>query len=455
MLTMRRVRGRTETKHDGASIGNTGQRRRSRSTSARSLALSVLGTCVALGAGATSAAAASRWTASTAQSFRTLAGESIASVSCASSTSCVAVGSYRKSSTTLAPLMLVKRARRWIVVHPPVPAGDPPGLVATLTSVSCAVSGSCTVAGYLGRPPAVGRSGTGVDNQGLVLEEDHDEWTAVNTPPPASDPSASVELQGVACTGPEDCVAVGDFVSGADPPSTGVRGRTGLIVTEASGVWTPLVAPSPPESTTLAGSTGAELSAVSCASPVMCTAVGTYLASESEQAGSILVSGPGGWTAASAPLPAGGDSVDSLNSLSCIDPQTCTAVGSFDADGGPRSLILTESNGRWSAMSGPHAALVNGIYGVACVTPGDCTAVGIELNARYAQLGILLKESSGRWRDAPAPSPIGASASVDSGFGTTLSSVSCPTSRVCVAVGTYAKSAGREWGVLLVDAPMS
>ena len=455
MLAMRSVGGTTETEHvDRVSIAKTNQLRRRRRTGARSIALLLLGSCAAAGA-ATSAAEASTWTASTAQSFRTLAGESIESVSCASPTTCVAVGSYRKSSTTRAPLLLMERARRWVVVHPPLPAGDPPGLVATLTSVSCAVSGSCTVAGYLGQPPAVGPNGTSIDNEGLVLEEDGDEWTAVNTPSPAVDPSASVELLGVTCTGPESCVAVGDFISGANPSVTGVRGRTGLIVTEASGAWTSLVAPLPPGSATVAASSGAELSAVSCATPVMCTAVGTYLASETDQAGSILVSGPSGWTAASAPVPLGGDSVDSLNSLSCTGPQTCTAVGSFDADGGPESLILTESSGRWSAMSGPHASLANGIYGIACVKADVCTAVGIELNGRYAQLGVVLRESSGRWRESPAPSPPGASSSVDSGFGTTLSSVSCPTSRNCVAVGTHAESASRQWGVLLVEAPTS
>jgi hypothetical protein len=183
------------------------------------------------------------------------------------------------------------------------------------------------------------------------------------------------------------------------------------------------------------------ISAISCASPGNCTAVGSYRlrpASLEHWAGLLLTEKAGHWAAGVEAASAG------LSAVSCASAGNCTAVSGFGGagdiytEGGIPGMLLTEKDGRWApGVEGEGANLVS----VSCASPGNCTAVGGRL---------LFTQKDGRWAkgvEAPLPSD------ADTGREVELTSVSCSSDGRCSAVGiyniNYGRSAEAGEGVLL------
>jgi hypothetical protein len=173
-------------------------------------------------------------------------------VSCASATSCVAVGGV------LAPIndMLAEvwNGKKWALQTPPTPSG---GNAPDLLAVSCAATTACTAVGTYG-----------ISGVGLPLAEGWNgtSWTQQSTPNPAG--SAGTGLGGVSCRSADFCVAVGGATfSGTETLATGEiwNGST----------WT-LDNPGEPS-----GATTTDLDAVSCPSATHCIAADFWADGES------------------------------------------------------------------------------------------------------------------------------------------------------------------------------
>jgi len=130
-----------------------------------------------------------------------------------------------------------------------------------------------------------------------------------------------------------------------------------------------------------------------------------------------------------------------LDSVSCPASTDCWAVGAvYLSSSSNRTVTLIEDwNGTtWLVVAGatPHGAVSSALYGVSCVSPADCWAVGYSVTSTkaYALTLVLFEHWDGRkWSIVASPSdPPGTT-----GIG--LSSIACSSGSSCVAVGDYFK----------------
>jgi hypothetical protein len=219
----------------------------------------------------------------------------LASISCASATSCVAIGTYTDGTGALQELAETWNGFAWTVATSPG--------VDSLFGLSCASSTSCV---------AVGRS---VDSSGVnhTLAEtwNGSVWSVVLTP----SSTGNAYLTSVSCTAPTWCVAVGTYVSSLE--QTLVESWNGTS-------WTVVASPNQSGDNNV-------LTAVSCTSSSSCVAVGSLVNAASVSEALVESWNGTGWTIV--PSPGQGGSV--LNSVSCTSSARCTAVGS----GGSGTLV--------------------------------------------------------------------------------------------------------------------
>jgi hypothetical protein len=234
----------------------------------------------------------------------------LGSVSCASATSCTAVGYFQAEDTTAIPLAEMWNGSTWTARYPPLPrtAGD-----AYLQAVSCATVSSCTAVGYYDPTPSA-------EAVGLAEQWNGTAWSFQRVPIAARSGSGQPgKLLGISCPAAGGCTAVGeDFTGTVNPVSHQVAERY------SGGTWTYQGVPGP------RSETGGGLESVSCVGTA-CTATGTYtkpLVGHLQPTDTLAeVTTGGAWSyQATVPLPKyyhGGD----LPSVSCTAAATCTAVG--------------------------------------------------------------------------------------------------------------------------------
>jgi hypothetical protein len=212
----------------------------------------------------------------------------LASVSCASMTSCVAIGTYTDGTGALQELAETWNGFAWTVAASP--GAD------SLFGLSCTSSTSCV---------AVGRS---VDSSGVnhTLAEtwNGSVWSVAPTPGSVG----NAYLRSVSCTTPTTCVAVGTNVSSLEQT---------LVESWSGTSWTIMASPNQ-------SGDNNELTAVSCTSSSSCVAVGSLL--NAAPVSETLVESWNGTVWTIVPSPGQGGSV--LNSVSCISSARCTGVGS-------------------------------------------------------------------------------------------------------------------------------
>jgi hypothetical protein len=180
----------------------------------------------------------------------------LSAVSCSSRNACTAVGSFDVGAgcrnggrCTESPLLERWNGRRWFIASPPsVSRAASP----SLTAVWCASPWHCVVLGYLwdprGRGSAFAATGTG------------SRWSLTAIPAPPG--TTAIFPEDLSCLTLGNCTAVGNVVDR--------RGRVSLLVADRTGSrWTIPHVPIPAD----AGPTF--LDGVSCASRVVCVAVGT------------------------------------------------------------------------------------------------------------------------------------------------------------------------------------
>jgi hypothetical protein len=347
-------------------------------------------------------------------------------VSCTSSTNCVAVGVDAKGE----PLVLRGNPVTWNAAQASqVTLAKSFGGRGQLTALTCTSATSCVAGGMdahrdplsiVGNPA----SWTTSEAHHVALTKAQGSWGT---------------FSGFRCTSSTSCVAVGNALTNepftlSGNPATWTAAQVRVITI---GV---------PEKS------GGELSSLACSSATACVAVGF---AEGLGVGSpvTLVGNPLTWTKAqlrkttlSSTFGSGG----SLNSLACSSTTSCVAAGT---DGAGSPLTMTGSPATWSTSAAHQIRLSGAKWGAsgyqnsfACPSNTQCVAVGTAGAAGAEPLS--LDGSPASWASASATQLTLTTAEGTIG---SLTSVACPASTTCVAVGeTFAFDS-----LLLVGNPTS
>jgi hypothetical protein len=333
-------------------------------------------------------------------------------VSCASTTFCVAVGSYEDTGGFNFGLIETWNGNSWTATQAPVPVGagtDGDGNQnVDLESVSCPLSGSCvavgsykdasgtfwslieTLSGGVWTPTAAGTSVGGQATEGSFLD-----W--------------------VTCVSTISCQAVGGYQDGSGF-------EVGLIETLAGTTWSATSAPEPSNSGTDGDShQNATLASVSCSSSSSCAAVGRYVDTTGAEVPLIDNLSGGAWSVSpgSEPPNAGNDGDGHqggrLVAVSCPAPTNCVAVGEYlDTSGNDFPLIEAWNGSAWSPTQAPqpsNAGTISGFHSyplledVACPAANSCLAVGQYRDTAGVFPGLLEKWNGATWIATAAPVP--------------------------------------------------
>jgi hypothetical protein len=324
----------------------------------------------------------------------------LSGVSCASVTSCMAVGWYHNNGPFTDQTLIVPWiGNSWGIDSSPNSSAFDPNY---LTSVSCVSTTSCTAVGYH-------EASGSLRGQSLVESWNGAIWSIVPSPSPGS---LDNHLSSVSCVSSSNCVAVG-YVN-----YTGFLRQT-LVEAWNGAAWSIVASPN------LSGQN--TLSNVACVSPTSCTAVGSYGSTVSQ----TLVESWSGKAWSVIPSPNKGANVNSLLSVSCPTAITCTAVGYEGGGAGQLSPLVEFFDGSvWSIVSSPKAGLGdNSLESVSCGSATSCTAVGYQID-KFGYYQTLVESSNG------AAWSIIASPNVGTGSNY-LSGVSCLSATSCTAVGYF------------------
>lgn len=406
------------------------------------------------------------WTLGSAAEPGTYA-NNLVGVVCSSPTACTAVGSYGNTTNEEQSAL----GESWNGVSWSVDAAVVPGgwVASDLLGVSCDPTGTCAAVGYyqngVGTPEGLAESisggtwtlqavhdpqsatqgtylegvscisgaclavGSAYDNNDIVVSLaeywDGTSW-AMESPPHPKGASASA-LEGVSCTSPTECLAVGWYRTSSGSAELSYAdqwdGASWTLMTTANPV-----------------TTAGFLTGVSCTSPGACTAVGWY-----ENAAGTFAALVDDWNGTSWSLGSvasvSGSVQSSLAGVSCPQAGACLAVGAYENQSGVTvPLTELESGSTWtaSAAAQPAGAAAAQLDSVSCPLVGTCTAVGSSTASIGSAPTALVESLSGSsWTVAPVSQPTGAA-------GSSLNGVSCAPSGPCVAVGVFTESSSFE-----------
>ena len=340
----------------------------------------------------------------------------LVAVSCASATSCTAVGQYLNTAGRTFTLAEHWNGSSWTVQDTPNPAGSSDRILA---AVSCASPASCTAAG----------SYTSSSGESRTLAEHWNGHTwaiqATVRPPGA----AAAFLGGVSCTSAASCTAVGDYDTSAGITLTLAERWNGRS-------WAIQPTPSRP------GSTATFLSGVSCVSAASCAAAGQY-ADSSGNSQTLAEHWNGrAWAVQRTPAPSGPADNHFLDAISCVSAASCTASGSsFSSSSGHEVPLAEHWNGRsWAIQPtpSPSGSPDTFLSGISCASAASCTASGQYTSSSGREMFTLAEHWDGHsWTIQPTPDPPGSHFS-------SLAGVWCATPASCTAAGQYTASSGAE-----------
>jgi len=270
-------------------------------------------------------------------------------------------------------------------------------------------------------------------------------WAAAEAPLPAGTYSNPVAwVNSTACPSASSCVAAGSYTDSSGSSQ-------GLLLTGSGTSWTATEAPAPANAAT--SLPDVSLDSIACASASSCVAVGRYADSSGSYQGVLLTGSGTSWTATEAPLPAGGYGVY-LTSVTCPSPSSCVAAGYYNDSSGEQGLLLTGSGTSWTATKAPAPAGATAdpstmVNWVTCPSASSCVAVGSYADSAGNVQGLLLTGSGTSWTATEAPLPSGDQTPAG------LDSAACASPSSCVAVGSYDDSSGNVQGLLLTGSGTS
>lgn len=340
------------------------------------------------------------------------------SVSCRSTTSCMAVGSYVDSSKATHPLALSWNGTTWTQT---ATTGQPAGSTAAeYTAVSCPTGTSgCGAAGTY--------TDSGGKKHGFAPWWSGTAWSELSLPMPEG--ATESDFSGTVCTTASFCHLVGNYHD-----KEGVVKPLDLKLNTS--VWVIKSTPLP------AGATTGRLNDVSCSSTT-CYGVGYYLDAGVKKTYALKYSGEA-WSLTSPTVPAEATS-STLARISCPATAECTALGSYEKGGETKPLALHWNGTAWSEESVPSesfAAASVPFAGVSCPSSSYCQGVGaLTYGASSAHRAFAYSLAGGKWSVIGAdgyqrewstvelPAPAGEDTAEKS-------DVACPTNLYCMRVGS-------------------
>ena len=317
---------------------------------------------------------------------------------------------------------------------------------AEVESVSCASSGNCAAAGYY-----VDRSAR---RQGFVAAERNGAWgRAVEVLGLEALNKQNAEVTSVSCARAGTCAAGGDYGDGHGH-------MQGFVAVEKNGVWRRAI--EVPGLAALNKGKAVVMWSVSCGSPRICAAGGSYEDRRGDDQGFVAVERNGRWgRAVKAPglaaLSNGGSGV--VLSVSCTPAGTCVAGGDYSGRrGNSQGFVAAERNGRWGrAVKVPGLAALNkggeaDVDSVSCASAGNCAAGGRYEERRGNLQGFVAAERNGRWgRAVEVPGLAALNVVRDTIGDAEVLSVSCASSGNCAAGGYYTDSKVNSRGFVAAE----
>ena len=276
----------------------------------------------------------------------------------------------------------------------------------------------------------------------VLLRFNGKSWTASDAPRPAD---VQKGFQAASSLDAIACPSTKACFGGGSYRST--TGNKAMLLTWTGSHFTAMAAPLPADAS---ANPFGDVLGISCPSASSCLAVGSY-ENAAVQAGMVLRLSGGKWKAAAAPVPPGSAVNGSLDAISCPSLALCFAGGWQDNVGGiSQAVLLQWSAGKWSVVTSPlpsgaaadHQASISGM---SCPTARWCVAVGSYIDAKGNSRALLVTRSSGKWTAAKAPLPSGAAGNPYAA----LAGVSCPGTSRCTAVGGYTNTASERVPLLL------
>jgi hypothetical protein len=347
-----------------------------------------MGACVAVG-GQSSGALAEVWNGIawrivTVPELNGSTAAQLNAVSCTAANACVAVG-YDFVGLDQLPLAEAWNGTSWTIEATANPGGEE---MTELTGVSCTRRDACVAVGWYWNSSDVL----------VTLSEvwNGTSWTIAATPNPTPRHGSAFLLDGVSCTAPDACRAVGDW-EGFD--------RAGAVGAPFAEVWNGAVwklqsMPNPK------GYGGGIPNGISCSGSRGCVAIGHH-----DNVHGVSVPLAERWDGrawAIRPLPNPAQASDSyLNGVSCSAAHACTGVGYYYESLAGRNVALAE---RWDGTSwqlqAPADPTPDSILdAVSCTRADRCVAVGVYYNS--SQVGLTLAEAwnGTAWAVQPTPNP--------------------------------------------------
>jgi hypothetical protein len=288
----------------------------------------------------------------------------------------------------------------------------PPGLKdssAGLLSVSCPTSSFCVA---VGTRQYYDSTASSYYELPLVERFNGSRWTMETVRSPDATPQVGQlpedQLTDVSCPTDRFCIAVGSFGRLSTSTGLGVGVSGGLVEIFDGRTWRTVKLRASSRS-----DTNAYLGAVFCLQSRNCFIVGT---AESPQILQTLISykyEDGSWIS----VPFGGlgkDSVDNLSRIYCSSMNHCLAVGtsSFGTFGSSKALAAVFAGHSWKLddplTAQQQAAGVSDLADASCLSDGHCVTVGsIEVgpySGTNTEFGPLVESfRSGEWHDLVSP----------------------------------------------------
>ena len=312
----------------------------------------------------------------------------LSGVSCTSATRCIAVGGSFKPSTFVTLAEIWNGSKWTIQTTPNATSGGALNAVHCVTRVDCLAVGNGLGANWNGK-----------------------KWSLVKL----GFPGTPADLTSISCTKVTACYADGSFFSDAV--------LTGVIEFWNGSRWRVQNA------SITASSDSSIYNGISCTTATNCTAVGSF-----HDAGNRALAEDFSlrWQNVS-PQPFFGAIATELNSVSCVSPNSCLAVGTVDNSTGSGSVFETFSETwdgtSWGNSNLPPKPKISNLDSVSCRSASFCIAVGDILNGG-TPVPLAERWNGTGWSIQKTPNPSGASRAF-------LASVSCPATNACSAVGTY------------------
>ena len=308
--------------------------------------------------------------------------DKLASVSCTSSSFCMAVGWDSEFEVGFTNVIEEWNGSTWTMID------RQPRVFAKLEGVQCFSPTRCVAVGYDEKAMNV--------PQTLVEQWNGLRWSVI---PSANEASGNVmfnDLHGLSCVNSSRCLAVGSFEELNNDQRTEVEHNIG-------GQWSLVRSPDP-------GASADAFFAVSCPVAQLCFAVGDLApVAHSGHGYRPLIERWNGTTWHKVANPTSPFPNDVLTSIACVDARLCFAVGVENQDSSGHS-ILDQWNGRtWSTLRPPVSQAPGGVplNGVTCVNASDCYAVGWYSNGSSEALSLIEHWNGYVWNGVSAPNDFG------------------------------------------------